>query len=79
MILKKRPPGPLVRTTDEIIKEIKQADTIMERYRKEFEIFENNYNVLEDGNASKRVVERVFLNKRNSACTAGMIPKAAGI
>lgn len=57
----KEAPGPLVRTTDEIIKEIRQADTIMERYKREFEIFENNYNVLEDGNASKRVVERVFL------------------
>ncbi|MFB4164926.1 CDP-glycerol glycerophosphotransferase family protein [Alteribacillus sp. JSM 102045] len=53
-------PGPLVTTTEEIIDEVKQADTIRTRYKPHVEWFENTFHSLEDGEASKRVIEQVF-------------------
>jgi CDP-glycerol glycerophosphotransferase len=53
-------PGPLVKTTDELIAEIKQVDNKTYQLT---DMFIKRFTYLEDGNATKRVVEQVFLSK----------------
>ncbi|MGP7818556.1 CDP-glycerol glycerophosphotransferase family protein [Niallia sp. 01092] len=55
----KTAPGPLAKTTDEVIDYIRQADAMP--LNEQFEQFYNMFCYLEDGEASKRVVEEVFL------------------
>ncbi|WP_047985191.1 CDP-glycerol glycerophosphotransferase family protein [Ornithinibacillus californiensis] len=50
-------PGPLTRTTDELIVEIQQAEAGEFTYNKDFY---QRFCYLEDGNAAKRVVQNVF-------------------
>lgn len=55
----KNAPGPLVKTTDNLIQAIKETEKShynLEAYQKNF----NDFTKLEDGNATKRVVESVF-------------------
>lgn len=56
-------PGPLVFTTDEVIDTIKNIDDISERYAERYVTFYDKFCGWEDGNSSKRVVEKVFENK----------------
>jgi CDP-glycerol glycerophosphotransferase len=56
----KKAPGPLVITTDQLIKEIKKIDEHGFRLFEEIVSFNKSFCYLEDGNASKRVVEEVF-------------------
>jgi CDP-glycerol glycerophosphotransferase len=53
-------PGPLLRTTEEVIDALRGADTLHEEYRERYETFLERYCPLSDGHASSRVVERVF-------------------
>lgn len=53
-------PGPLVYTTEEVIDKIKNLDLLNEQYRERYEQFYQRFCLWEDGNASKRVVEKVF-------------------
>ena len=53
-------PGPLVYDTDEIINSVKHIDAIQDQYNEKYVDFQNKYCPLEDGMASKRVVERIF-------------------
>ncbi len=53
-------PGPLVRETDEVISCIKTIDIEGYRRSQEFDDFYEKFCSLEDGLASKRVVEEVF-------------------
>ncbi|MFT8322642.1 MAG: CDP-glycerol glycerophosphotransferase family protein [Bacillus sp. (in: firmicutes)] len=55
----KMAPGPLAKTNDEVIDYIKQASTMP--LNDQFDQFYNMFCYLEDGEASKRVVEEVFL------------------
>ncbi|WP_010648261.1 CDP-glycerol glycerophosphotransferase family protein [Oceanobacillus massiliensis] len=55
-------PGPLVKTTDEIISTVKEIDNQGFHPIEITEAFYNKFCYLEDGNASKRVVEEVFHN-----------------
>ena len=52
-------PGPLVKTTDEVIAEIKALDSSETK----FASFYDKFCSLEDGEASRRVVEKVFLGR----------------
>lgn len=55
----KEAPGPLVKTTKDLITAIRQTESInypLEAYQKHFD----TYTHLEDGEATKRVVEKVF-------------------
>ncbi|SFP81689.1 CDP-glycerol glycerophosphotransferase family protein [Salibacterium halotolerans] len=56
----KEAPGPLVKTTESLVEEIKNADTIRSRYAGHIRSFEDSFHALEDGNAARRVVSSVF-------------------
>ncbi|MEJ7220184.1 CDP-glycerol:glycerophosphate glycerophosphotransferase [Staphylococcus gallinarum] len=53
-------PGPLLRTNDELIEAIKQIDLTVEKYKEKYETFYQKYCYLEDGNATKRIVDKVI-------------------
>lgn len=56
-------PGPLLYTTEEVVDAIQNIDRISEQYAGRYEEFYERFCSVDDGNASKRVVERVFYNK----------------
>ncbi|RWR04796.1 CDP-glycerol glycerophosphotransferase family protein [Siminovitchia fortis] len=56
----KKAPGPLVKTTDEIIREIKDIDENGFTLTNNIEEFYNKFCYLEDGHASERVIREVF-------------------
>lgn len=53
-------PGPLLRTTDELIDQIKNINRFDENYGKKFEDFREKYCQFDDGNASLNVIKSVF-------------------
>lgn len=53
-------PGPLVKTTEEMIKEIKRIEGNSFQSSKEMEEFYRDFCNLEDGNATRRVVGKIF-------------------
>lgn len=60
MDFEKEAPGPLVYNTDEVIKKIKNIEEVSDVYQPKYNEFQKKYCYLEDGYASKRVVDRVF-------------------
>ena len=62
--MEKEVPGPLLFTTEQIIDSIQNIDRIMEEYKEKYDEFYNRFCYLDDGNASKRIVEKVFKNKK---------------
>ena len=57
-------PGPLVYTTEEVIDAIQNIDGITQQYAKRYEEFYDRFCSVDDGNASKRTVERVFYSEK---------------
>ncbi len=57
--IEKELPGPIVKTDDELIEEIKKATTDF-KYDEKYEAFNKKYNYLDDGHASERVLEEVI-------------------
>ena len=53
-------PGPILRTTDEVIEALNDLDNITEQYKQRYDEFCEKYCSLEDGNATERVVEKVW-------------------
>lgn len=53
-------PGPLLFTTNEVIDSIKNIDIINEEYKEKYEEFYNRFCNLEDGTASKKIVDEVW-------------------
>ncbi|KYG30887.1 CDP-glycerol glycerophosphotransferase family protein [Alkalihalobacillus trypoxylicola] len=53
-------PGPLLYNTNEIIKAIKQIEQLNKLYEDKYNAFQSKYCALEDGNASERIVSKVF-------------------
>lgn len=56
-------PGPLLYTSEEVVDAIKNIDDINVQYKERYEEFYDRFCHLDDGNASKKIVEKVFLNK----------------
>ncbi|GGE56073.1 hypothetical protein GCM10011391_38850 [Pullulanibacillus camelliae] len=56
----KEAPGPLVKTTEEVIKKINELDPALFKASKQFQDFYERFCYLEDGQATGRVVERIF-------------------
>ncbi len=62
--LEKGAPGPVVLTTEDVLEEImKFARHGLGEFEKKYDAFYDNYCYLEDGFASKRVVEKVFFGE----------------
>ena len=55
-------PGPLLFTTEEVIDSIKNIDEINDKYKEKYDKFYETYCNVDDGNASKRIVEAVWKN-----------------
>lgn len=53
-------PGPLVRTTDEVVEAIRDLPGVRCEFAAAYEAFAANYLDLDDGHASERLVDRVF-------------------
>ncbi|WP_330949196.1 CDP-glycerol glycerophosphotransferase family protein [Virgibacillus sp. MG-45] len=60
MDLEKEAPGPLVYDTNQIIENILHIEQMNQQYKAKYNDFYETYCSLEDGNASKRVVDRLF-------------------
>lgn len=59
-------PGPLLFTEEEVITAIKDISHIEMEYQDRYEVFYERFCHVDDGNASKRIVERVFRNKQEA-------------
>ena len=57
-------PGPLLYTSEEVLQAIKNIHKINEQYQDKYEQFYNRFCHLDDGHASKNVIEHVFFNKK---------------
>jgi CDP-glycerol glycerophosphotransferase len=53
-------PGPLLRTTSDVIEALREAEALGGEYRPRYNAFVDAYCSLADGQASSRVVDRVF-------------------
>ena len=55
-------PGPLVKTTEEVIQAVKEIEANDFQVFEKFDVFYNRFCYLESGNSTRRVVEKIFLN-----------------
>jgi CDP-glycerol glycerophosphotransferase (TagB/SpsB family)/glycosyltransferase involved in cell wall biosynthesis len=53
-------PGPLLRTTDDVVDALRELDAVRASFSERYERFVATYCALADGRAASRVVERVF-------------------
>lgn len=53
-------PGPILTTNDEVVDALKNIDEIKRNYNSKYETFYNRFCHVDDGNAAKRVCEKVF-------------------
>ena len=53
-------PGPLLYTTDEVIDAIENIESIKKKYAEKYNQFYDRFCSIDDGNASKRIVERIW-------------------
>ena len=53
-------PGPLLYSTEEVVDAIQNIESVNDKYRETYEQFYDRFCGVDDGNASKRTVERVF-------------------
>jgi CDP-glycerol glycerophosphotransferase len=60
MDFEKEAPGPFLYNTEDIIKSIENIDSIKKRYQEKYTAFQQKYCSLEDGRASKRIVDQLF-------------------
>lgn len=56
-------PGPILKTTEEVIEALKNIDEIESQYSEKYEEFYDKFCNLEDGNSAKRIVEKVWGRK----------------
>ena len=56
-------PGPIVKTENDLINEIKNIDDYNKIYSDKYKKFNQKFNYLDDGNATKRVVNVIFDQK----------------
>ena len=53
-------PGPILKTTEEVIDALRNIEDISNQYALKYDEFYNRFCSLEDGNASKRIYDEVF-------------------
>lgn len=54
-------PGPLLYTNEEVIDALQHMDEVEAKYKERYQAFYDRFCHLDDGNASKKIVETVFL------------------
>lgn len=52
-------PGPIIETENDLIRNIQSVEEVEGQYKRTYERFHNKYNYLDDGQASKRVIDRI--------------------
>jgi CDP-glycerol glycerophosphotransferase len=55
-----RAPGPLLRTTEEVVAALNDLDAVREEHAARYRDFASSFCELDDGHAAARVVDRVF-------------------
>ncbi|WP_226036343.1 CDP-glycerol glycerophosphotransferase family protein [Aquibacillus saliphilus] len=60
MNFEKEAPGPLLKSTDEVVNSINNIKSVSDEYKDLYDSFVENYCALEDGNASARLVNLIF-------------------
>ncbi|WP_167958773.1 CDP-glycerol:glycerophosphate glycerophosphotransferase [Anaerosporobacter faecicola] len=63
--IEKEMPGPLLFTEEDVLDAIKNIGQIEEDYKGKYDEFYERFCHVDDGNASKRIVERVFRGKKS--------------
>lgn len=53
-------PGPLLRTTEEVVEAVRDIDEVHTKYRRLYDAFTARFCPLEDGGAAARAVDRIF-------------------
>jgi len=53
-------PGPIVKTQEELEKEILNINDYEEKYKEKYKKFNDTFNYLDDGQVSKRVINKIF-------------------
>ncbi|MFB9974391.1 bifunctional glycosyltransferase family 2 protein/CDP-glycerol:glycerophosphate glycerophosphotransferase [Allobacillus sp. SKP2-8] len=53
-------PGPLLRSTDEVISTIQNIESIQIKYREQYDNFYKKFNSLDDGRAAERVINEIL-------------------
>lgn len=56
-------PGPLLKTTDEVIDSILNIESVKEEYADKYDAFYDRFCSIEDGNASKRIIDEILKNE----------------
>jgi CDP-glycerol glycerophosphotransferase len=57
-------PGPIAKTEEDLIAQLKQMDSYDEKYRDVYDRFTAKFNYLDDGKSSERLIERCILNAK---------------
>ncbi len=57
-------PGPISKTEDQLISDLKNIDKYWEVNKENYDNFNNKFTYLDDGNASKRVIDKIFKDSR---------------
>lgn len=55
-------PGPILKTSDEVVQALAQVEQIIKKYSKAYAAWVKKYNALEDGQAAKRAVDAFLSN-----------------
>ncbi|MFJ4698074.1 CDP-glycerol glycerophosphotransferase family protein [Streptomyces sp. NPDC088768] len=63
-------PGPLVRTTDELVSALRDIDRVIADYSERYQLFHEEFCDLDDGHATERLVERMLAEGRAQAQAA---------
>lgn len=58
-------PGPILKTSDELIEVVKNIEQVKRKYASLYEEFYEKFCSWHDGNSTKKIVETVFLEKKN--------------
>lgn len=53
-------PGPIAKTQEELEDNLENINKLFKKYQSKYEKFNKKYNYLDDGNASERVIKKIF-------------------
>lgn len=59
-------PGPIAETQEELENFLENIDKISKEYKTKYKAFNKKYNYLDDGNASERVIRKIFKDRLES-------------